>query len=87
MTTKPPSPVKEFPADSLEKIAYSSAGLIPTQEPNDQTRLGYYVWDWLKNREGTLEQAVAASGSRMQLPRQEAVKIIDDSLRGQGVQL
>jgi hypothetical protein len=87
VTTKPPSPVNEFPAESLEKIAYSSVSFIPTQEPNDQTRLAYYVWDWLKNRRGTLEQAVAASGSRMKIPQQEAVKIIEDGLRRQGVRL
>jgi hypothetical protein len=49
--------------------------------------LAYYVWDWLKNRRGTLEQAVAASGSRMKIPQQEAVKIIEDGLRRQGVRL
>lgn len=87
MTTKPPPAVKEFPAESAEKIAYSSVSSIPTQEPNDRDRLGYHVWLWLRKREGTLEEAVKVSGARTLIPREEVVKIIREKLREQGIQL
>ena len=87
MTTKPPPTVKEFPPESLEKIAYDSVQSIPTQEPNDRNRLGYHVWRWLVSREGTLPEAIAISGSRMQIPREEALKIISENLKKQGIQL
>src|ERR1041385_5396206 len=63
MTTKPPASVHEFSPESLEKIAYLSVSTIPTEEPNDRNRLGYHVYRWLVNKEGTLEQAVVESGS------------------------
>ena len=85
MTTKPPSSVRETPADSLEKIAYTSVSAIPTQEPNDRNRLGYHVWRWLMNKQGTLEEAVAESGARLQMPRNEAVTIVRDALSKQGI--
>lgn len=87
MATKPPPTVKEFPNDTLEKIAYSSVSTIPTQEPNDRNRLGYHVWQWLTNREGTLADAVKISGSRMHISREEALKIIEENLKKQGIQL
>jgi hypothetical protein len=40
MTTKQPSSVIEYSAETLEKIAYSIAAEIPAQEPNDNNRLG-----------------------------------------------
>jgi hypothetical protein len=85
MTTKPPSPVQEFPNESLEKIAYQSVSTIPTQEPNDQSRLGYHVWRWLKTRQGTLEQAIGESRARLSVSRQDALKTIRESLMKQGV--
>lgn len=87
MTTKPPSPVKEFPPNSLEKIAYNSVSTIPTQEPNDRNRLGYHVLQWLRTRKGTLENAIKVSGARMHISRDEALKIIADELKKQGIQL
>ena len=87
MTTKPPPVVRGFPPESLEKIAYDSVRSIPTQEPNDRDRLGYHVWRWLANREGTLPEAIAISGSRMHITREEALKIISENLRKQGIQL
>ena len=87
MTTKPPSTIQEFSADSLEKIAYTSVSTIPTEEPNDRNRLGYHIWRWLRNREGTLEQAVAESGTRLHISQHEAVKIIQEALMKQGITL
>ena len=87
MTTKPPSPIQESPATAAEKIAYRSVSTIPTEEPNDQNRLGYHVWRWLASRQGTLEQAIAESGSRLKISRAEALNIISDSLQKQGVVL
>ena len=85
MTTKPPSKVQEFPADSLEKIAYNSVSTIPTEEPNDRNRLGYHIWKWLSSKQGTLEQAILQSGARLHIPTFEAKKIISESLQKQGI--
>ncbi len=87
MTTKAPSAVQPSPATSLESIAYTSVSTIPTQEPNDRNRLGFHVWRFLKLRQGTLEQAVEESGSRLLISHPEAVKIIQDSLKQQGISL
>jgi hypothetical protein len=86
MTTKAPSKVKEFPADSLEKIAYNSAKDVPTVEPNDASRLGYHIWIWLKEKECTLADAVNRSEARLLIPKDEAVKIIREALLKFGVQ-
>ena len=87
MSTKPPPQVAPFPAESLEKIAYTSVSTIPTVEPNDGNRLGYHVWRWLSQRQGTLEQAIKESGSRLNVSVQEAHKVITESLQKQGVKL
>ena len=87
MTTKPTPSVVAAPADSIEKIAYESVSSIPTQEPNDRSRLGYHVWLWLSKREGTLEEAVKVSKARTLIPQEEVLKIIKGKLREQGVQL
>ncbi len=84
MSTKPASKVQEFPAESLEKIAYTSVSTIPTVEPNDRNRLGYHIWRWLTRREGTIEQAVLESGSRLTITPTEASAIITESLKKQG---
>jgi hypothetical protein len=85
MTTKPPSKVQDFPADSLEKIAYNSVSTIPTEEPNDRNRLGYHIWKFLSSKQGTLEQAIMQSGARMHIPQSEAKKIIAEALQKQGI--
>ena len=85
MTSKPPPPVAEFPDESLEKIAYSVVSDIQTQEPNDRNRLGYHVWIWLKERRGTLEQAVKNSGSRTYQPVEEVYEAIKDGLKQKGI--
>ena len=85
MTTKPPSSVREFPADALEKVAYTSVAAILTEELNDRNRLGYHIWRWLKTREGTLDHAVEESGARLQLGIPDAVKTIREELAKQGI--
>jgi hypothetical protein len=85
MTTKPPSPVIESAPDTLEKIAYTAVADIPTQEPNDRNRLGYNVWAWLVDRNGTLEQAIRTSGSRTHIPYEEVVKIVSQRLKEKGI--
>lgn len=86
MTTKAPSSVAEFLEDSLEKIAYKSVQEVPTQEPNDRYRLGYHVWAWLKERKGTLKDALRVSGSRILVSDEEAVKSIETFLNSKGIQ-
>ena len=85
MTTKAPSRVAEFAADSLEKIAYSCVAEIPTQEPNDRNRLGFCVWAWLRDRRGTLEQAIQNSGSRTHIPYSEVLTIVQKRLEERGI--
>ena len=86
MTTKAPSGVAEFSAESLEKIAYGSVSEIPTQEPNDRNRLGFCIWAWLRDRKGTLEQAIQNSGSRTHIPYPEVLKIVTARLKEKGIQ-
>jgi hypothetical protein len=85
MTTKPAPAVAEFAADSLEKIAYGLVKDIATFESNDRNRLGYQVWGWLKERRGTIEQAVMSSGSRTELPLVEVAALIKKRLNDQGM--
>jgi len=87
MTTKAPSGIAEFPTESLEKIAYESVAEIPTQEPNDRNRLGFCVWAWLRDRKGTLEQAVRNSGSRTHISYAEVLTIVSKRLQDRGIKL
>jgi hypothetical protein len=87
MSTKPPAKVQESPASSNEKIAYLSVSGIPTEEPNDQNRLGYHVWRWLSAREGTLEQLIVESGARIKISKADAAKLIAESLAKQNITL
>jgi len=85
MTTKPPVSVAEFPSESLERLAYNVVADIATREPNDRNRLGYLVWAWLRERKGTLEQAVKNSGARTELSLDEISQIIKKRLAEKGV--
>lgn len=85
MSTKPPPAVAEFPAESLEKLAYTIVADIPTQEPNDRNRLGYNLWIWLVDRKGTLEEAVTNSGSRTKIPRSEVLRLLTQRLEEKGI--
>ena len=85
MSTQAPAPIQPFNEDSIEKIAYKSVESIPTQEPNDKNRLGYHVWRWLSTKEGTLEQAILESNSRLQISNSEAFNIVREGLKKQGV--
>ena len=80
MTTVAPSTVKLFDPASLEKIAYESVKTIPTKEPNDQYRLGYHIWNYLKDKKGTIADAVKQSGSRILIPEKDAIAIIESEL-------
>jgi uncharacterized membrane-anchored protein len=85
MTTKSPSAVQDYSAASLEKIAYASVSSIPTEEPNDRNRLGYHIWRWLVNREGSLEQAIVESRARIHISQQDTEKVIQGLLMQQGI--
>lgn len=84
MATKPPPSVEEFSPESLEKLAYSVVADIETREPNDRSRLGYNLWTWLKDRKGTLEDAVRAAGSRTMMNQAEVVNLIRKRLQEKG---
>ena len=87
MSTKAPAKIKEFSPESLEKIAYNSVKNVPVVEPNDAHRMGYHIWIWLKDKKGTLENAVKESEARLLVPPKEAVKIVRDALKSQGVSI
>jgi hypothetical protein len=87
MSTVPPSKVKEFSSTTLERIAYNSVATIPTREPNDQNRLGYCVWHYLSERQGTLAQAVRTSGARVLIPESDVLRIVSESLKQAGISL
>jgi hypothetical protein len=85
MATSAPAKVREFAATSIEKIAYTSVKDIPTREPNDQYRLGYSVWMFLTEKNGTLDDAVRTSGARLLIAQSDAVRIIREALEHSGV--
>jgi hypothetical protein len=87
MTTKPPSSIVEFPTESQEKIAYSIAAEIPTQESNDNNRLGYCLWGWLSERRGSLLQTIHAAGARTKLSDEEILAAISKRLEEKGIKL
>ncbi len=85
MTTKAPASVAEFPADSLEKVAYSAVEGIPAEEPNDLNRLGYHIWLYLTGRVESLEMAVKMARSRLKISEEEAINIIRERLKERGI--
>lgn len=87
MSTKPPPSVENFTPETLEKIAYSAAAGIEAREPNDRNRLGYNVWIWLKERKGTLEEAIRAAGARTTHDEEQVLEIVKKGLQGQGIKI
>lgn len=85
MTTTPPASVSPFSDESLERIAYGIVADIAAQEPNDRNRLGYCLWAWLRERKGTLEQAVVNAGCRTPLSTGELLHIIRQRLEEKGI--
>jgi hypothetical protein len=85
MTTKAPSAVKPAVEGSLEKVAYASVSGIPAADPHDRDRLGYNVWRGLTTRRDSLELSVKTAGARLGVSEEEAVRLIKESLRAQGV--
>ncbi|MBI5463480.1 MAG: hypothetical protein HY966_00835 [Ignavibacteriales bacterium] len=61
----------------------SGRGLSRT--PNEQSRLGYNVWTWLRERHGTLEQAVRSSGVRTSLSAKQVYQTIAARLKERGI--
>ncbi len=87
MATKAPAPVEQFSAESLESIAYGVVSDVETQEPNDRNRLGYHIWVWLKDRTGTLKEAIETSGSRTRLGYAEIAGIVSKRLQEKGIKI
>ena len=85
MSTKPPSKTQPFPEGTVESIAYGAAAAVPTREPNDSARLGYCVWAWLTERNGTLDAAIRAAGVRTELPESEVHAVIRRYLEAKGI--
>lgn len=87
MSTKPPPSIEEFTPETLEKIAYAAAAAVEAREPNDQSRLGYNVWIWLKDRKGSLEQAIRAAGARTNLDDKQILEKVTKRLKEQGIKV
>ena len=87
MATKPPPSIEDFGPETLEKIAYSAAAAVEGREPNDRNRLGYNVWIWLKERKGTLEEAIRAAGARTTLDDKQVLEIVKKGLAERGVKV
>lgn len=85
MATKPPSKVKGFSAESLEKISYNSVRDVPTVEPNDSNRLGYHIFLMLKEKQKNLDGVIMEAESRLLVPKTKAAKIIRKALKNQGI--
>lgn len=84
MTTKPPSKVKLFPEESLEKIAYQSVENIPALEPNDAYRLAYHIYQYLEKKHITLQEVIKVSGARLLISEEDAYKRIREFLESKG---
>ncbi len=87
MSTKPPSSIENFTPETLEKIAYSAAAVVEAREPNDRNRLGYNVWIWLKERKGTLEDAIRSAGTRTTLDEQQVLELVKKGLVERGIKI
>lgn len=87
MTTKPSSPIRKAPDNSLEHAAYASVAGLPVEDPHDLDRLGYNVWRWLSVRRDTLEQAVRSANARLKVSEEEAIRTIRGRLQEHGVKL
>lgn len=85
MTTKPPSKIKLFPDDSLEKIAYQSVESIPTAEPNDAYRLAYNVYQCLLKKDITLREAVKIAGARLLISEDDVYNRVKEFLKEKGI--
>jgi hypothetical protein len=81
MSTQAPAQITSFPDTSIEKIAYKSVETIPTHEPNGRNRLGYHIWRWLKEKKGTLEEAIQTANVPLLITQKDAVKRVRESLR------
>lgn len=87
MSTKAPAGITLHPADSLESVSYSVVSDIVTDEPNDRNRLGYQVWTWLRERNGSLDQAVRAAGTRTAMSLPDMVRLIARRLEEKGIKV
>ena len=85
MSTKPPSKVQPSQDGSVEAIAYGAAAMVATREPNDRARLGYCIWAWLTERNGTLDAAIRAAGVRTELAESEVRAIVRRHLESKGI--
>ncbi len=85
MTSRPPSPVRTFNDDTLEKTAYTSVESVPVREPNDHARLGYHVWLYLTGKIPSLQEAIRTARTRLLIAEDEAGEIIAKNLKERGI--
>jgi hypothetical protein len=72
--------IRRWPAESLERMAYSAAATIPTVDPNDMNRLGYHVYLFLKGDIQTLADAVHVAQANSPMERDEIVRLLAAAL-------
>ncbi|MAT38329.1 MAG: hypothetical protein CL946_01860 [Ectothiorhodospiraceae bacterium] len=80
-------PVRTWPEDSKESIAFRSVEGVPTVEPNDRNRLGYYVFLYLEGQYESLKQAVRIAQARLLVPESEAYTTIKNALVSEGLEV
>jgi hypothetical protein len=83
MSTLPPSPIKEFPADSLEKQVYSFIDSLQDKIPlmNDRNRLSFALLNYLKDQGDSPLITVKNNKLTLQnITKEELAEIIEKKL-------
>ncbi len=73
--------IQLWPEGSMEHKAYHVASSIPTVEPNDQVRLGYHIYMYLKGHYSDFDEVLNAARPRLTIPRDEAKLRIEELLK------
>jgi len=84
MTTLPPSPVKNYPETSIEKIAYSIAESLSDYLPvmNDRNRLGFNLYRHLKGEGDDIFTIVRTNKFTIEkISREELVSLIEQKVQ------
>ncbi|MGB9665200.1 MAG: hypothetical protein ACPL25_09845 [Ignavibacteria bacterium] len=83
MTSLPPSPVKPFPENSIEKKAYSIAESLADFLPimNDRNRLGFNLYRHLKGEGDDIPTIVKTNKFTIQkISKEELIQLIQQKV-------
>jgi len=84
MTSLPPAPVKPYPEDSIEKIAYKIAESLADYLPvmNDRNRLGFNLYRHLKGEGDDVETIVRTNKFTIEkISREELINLIKQKIQ------